>query len=245
MSSNNNHHNLWLTKPEFKLSDKISIYGELLYKKQMDDITNNLLLEDNGDVLIHEGVGGAKLSIKGMNMGEVIAGSALTHCVNSAIDAQDVDIYFHSKEDALKWSTYHHTRVFIDKSAYPRNPPEITDSEFCANTEMYGIRFNLIWGLTYTDAKSLIAGFDIRACAIAYDPNTDKAYHVHGALQDCFNKHIIFQTNARVVSVARLIKYINKGLTIDKYQRSIFAELIKSGKHDRLLELITGYGEKK
>ena len=113
----------------------------------------------------------------------------------------------------------------------------------CWNITFGNVRYNVIFGIDFNNAHDLLAGFDIRACAMSFDPSDGTFSAVSGAILDAWHKRVVFQIGSRVVSVNRLLKYTKtKNFTIDKYQRVIFAELIKFGKHSSDLELNTGYG---
>jgi hypothetical protein len=90
------------------------------------------------------------------------------------------------------------------------------------------------------DIRDLIAGFDIRACAVAWDAFEDKVIAVDGAVEDCRDLRIVFQTGARSVTVRRLVKYLQKGFDIDHHQKAIFVELVKL-KPNRDQEILGGY----
>lgn len=208
-----------------------TIYSdERLFRAQSTDISNAILLQDVPEPKVH------KLDVKSgtpfnwLNKGELIAGSSLINRINSSVVANDIDIYFHSKEDAIEW---------LKINDLPYSKLSDMKSSSCVLSAKHA-HLNLIWGVQFDSPEQLLSGFDIRACAIAYDPNEDKLIHVDGAIDDTKNKRIVFQVGVRNLSVHRLMKYLNKGFTVDKYQRVIFAELIKLGRHNSIIELATG-----
>jgi hypothetical protein len=161
--------------------------------------------------------------------GEVVAGSFMSGRFNEGIKPNDMDIYFHSKEHAALWCKINGIRV-----------PEYM-FDLCGRVHHHQfVEYNLIIGVPYSGAKDLIAGFDIRACAIAWDPLEDRAIAVEGAVEDCQCKRMVFQTGARSVTVRRLVKYIEKGFDIDHHQKAIFVELLKL-KPNRDQEILGGY----
>lgn len=209
------------------------IKGEELFKKQMNEIHDYVLLKGCSSPEFYNHKTNAVADIKWIGRGEVVAGSYLSRVINQTIQAADVDIYFHSKVDAEAFRILNNLASTMD------------DAKFCQMAHHRGIKLNLIWGIQYDNVRDLIGRFDIRACAIAYDPAASEITYVYGAIPDCQDKRITYQTDPRVVSIHRLLKYIGKGFTIDEYQRAILAELIKTDRHSQELELITGYAEKK
>jgi hypothetical protein len=199
----------------------------------MADIANKIVLGDESNYCTFETYSiNVDTHIKWINKGEVVAGSTMSKLFNDDIVNQDIDIYFHSLEDAKEFAS---VNCIFHKNA------EGVSGSFCQMVYLSLTKINLIWGIPYDSPKDLISRFDIRACSVSLDPNTGTIYAIHGATQDCIAKQIVFNTNPRSVSVARLLKYVSKGFSIDKYQRVIFAELIKLGRHSNELELITGY----
>lgn len=161
--------------------------------------------------------------------GEIVAGSFMSSKFNENIKPNDLDIYFHSMEHANLWCKINGIRV----------PEYVFD--LCGRVHHHqGIQYNLIIGIPFSNAKDLIAGFDIRACAIAWDPLEDRAIAVEGAIQDCRDKRLVFQTGARSVTVRRLVKYLEKGFEIDHHQKAIFVELLKL-RSNRDQEMLGGY----
>ena len=209
------------------------------YKSQLDDIKDMILLgqpivpnfiEFTNYSLIKQDVKTFNwlTSGKSEHSGEVIAGSYMSSQFNNKIVNNDVDIYFHSIEHAVLWCKINGVSM-----------PAI-QLNLCGKVLHKSRTVNLITGIPFTDARDLIAGFDIRACAIAYDPQVDKAIAVEGAIEDCESKRIIWQTGARNVTVRRLLKYLQKGFNIDGHQNAIFVELLKI-RPNRDQELLGGY----
>lgn len=162
--------------------------------------------------------------------GEVVAGSFMSSIFNAQVKCNDMDIYFHSVEHANLWCKINGIHI-----------PEYKWG-LCGVVFRPGrIPYNLIIGVPFYNTKDLIAGFDIRSCAIAWNPREDKITYVEGAVEDCMHKRIVFQTGARSVTVRRLVKYLGKGFGIDHHQKAIFVELIKL-KPNRDQEILGGYG---
>lgn len=157
--------------------------------------------------------------------GEVVAGSYMSAAVNKSIRYNDIDVYFYSKEHANLWCKINYISI----------PEYVFD--LCATVYRKGVKINLIIGIPFNSVEDLISSFDIRACAIAYVPETNKIIEVEGALDDCKHKRIIFQTGAKYITVKRLVKYLDKGFSIDEYQQVIFSELIRF-KPNRDLEIL-------
>lgn len=224
----------WHLLPMISVPKRVTplLEEEKLFNAQMQEISDRVLIDTAPQIIIHEKQSGGVTQFK-TTPGAVVAGSSLMHLINPAVSSNDVDIYVKSKEDA---------RLILAMNGMKAFP---YDSEFCTIGAWHNIKINIIWGIKFETAKDLISGFDMRCCAMAVDIDSGNFYSVDGAVEDAINRRIVFQTNPRLVSVHRLLKYLGKSFTIDKYQRTVFAELIKSGKHDNKLELLTGYGEAK
>jgi hypothetical protein len=161
--------------------------------------------------------------------GELVAGSFISSRFGRTYP-NDIDIYFHSIEHAQAWC-----RLNKATMGYM--------SGICGNAykKGLGMHINLIVGIPFVEARDLLIGFDIRACAMAYDPVAKKIIAVEGAHEDCEQKRIVWQTTARSITVKRLIKYITeKGFMVDSYQRAMFVELLKI-KSNIEQELAGGY----
>ena len=205
------------------------------YEKQLDEIQNYILLNDKPefefeivDANLEYGLHWLKNSSDKMK-GEIIAGSFMCNYFNGSVEYNDIDIYFHSKEHAISWCKINDIIL----------PISFVHS-LCATVYKNFKKYNLIIGIPFENAQDLISKFDIRACAIAYDPLNCKIINVKGAVGDCINKRIVFQTQAKAITVKRLVKYIEKGFSIHPYQRVIFVELLKT-KSNIDQELLGGY----
>jgi hypothetical protein len=209
------------------------------YDSMLDDVKDMILLgqpimpnfiEFTNYSLMKADVGTFKWLTSGLSehSGEVIAGSYMSSHFNNEIKNNDVDIYFHSLEHAKLWCKINGVKM-----------PEI-QFDLCGKVIHRTRVVNVIVGVPFTDARDLIAGFDIRACAIAYDPLANKAIAVEGAVEDCQSKRIVWQVGARNVTVRRLLKYIEKGFKVDHHQNAIFVELLKI-RPNRDQELLGGY----
>jgi hypothetical protein len=204
------------------------------YNWQMDWRANNLLIGDTDAVLTIRINGHSKPVLESdftwINRGELIAGSFMSRLiVCQEIPYGDVDIYFKSKDDAdkFRWA----------------NPKLRLTHQGEVTTQLMDdkIVINLVHGVNYSSPEDLISRFDIRACSIALDPNTNITYSVKGAAGDCSMKRIVFNPNPHNTTIARLVKYVERGFSIDPYQRLFFAELIRSDLFNPKLEISTGY----
>ena len=212
--------------------------AEAMFQQQMDDITENILLDapTNLSFDIIESVK-VKDDVK-WTLEEVVAGSSISNIFNAKIATSDVDVYFKTIESANLFAKLNKVEQQVAWNLVKQKD----QLKMCAWVTLNNRKYNLIWGYKYKNIEDLISRFDIRACAMAYDPCWNKITLVQGALHDALDKRIVWQTTARNISVHRLIKYSKKGFTIDKYQKVIFAELLKE-KFNMELELNTGYGE--
>lgn len=209
---------------------------EDLFKEQLNHLSSALLVDDYDPYLTVDTYDMlAATNVKFPNKGELISGSFMSAAFVKAIyrrvpfDAADIDIYFKSKEDAQSFIAINGMWGFE------------MDSEICGYGSQNSIKYNLIWGIDFKSPEHLVSRFDIRACAVAYNPHTNKLYAVRGALEDAMNKNIVFNPVPRAISVRRLVKYIEKGFTIEPHQRLFFAELVRSNIYSTEIELITGY----
>jgi hypothetical protein len=167
---------------------------------------------------------------------ELIAGSFMSSIVQgSNVIHSDIDIYFKCKSDV---------DLFLSMNPKVRlmRPLPLDKEDKGQILAAHGNHtLNLIYGVPYADPADLISHFDIRACSIALDPSSNTVYAVVGALGDCCNKNIIYNPIPYNTTIARLLKYIHKGFTIDAYQRLFLSELIRSEQYNADLELSTGY----
>jgi hypothetical protein len=172
-----------------------------------------------------------------IDRGEIIAGSYCMSLMPHGHDfttkvkfePSDIDIYFKSSQDAVDFAQ-------INKLSITKELPAMG-----IHIELCSRKVNLIWGIPFNSPEDIINGFDIRACAIAYDPKSEHFIYVDGAIEDTLQGQIVFQTSARSVSIARLIKYSHRNFTVDRYQKVILAEMIKGGFHDPEVELKATY----
>jgi len=225
-------------KPDitFPFADDGFASDEARYRWQMDVRSHYLLLKDKNIPLK---IDISKLTpemlvtqLTWLNSGELIAGSFAGGVVLDAdLKPADIDIYFKSLGDATQFRE-------INFRLLPIFSMELG---VCSVVVCYGQKFNLIHGVQYDSPEDLISHFDIRACSIAIDPNAQKIYSVKGAIHDCFFKRIVFNPIPHNTTVARLVKYTQKGFDIDAHQRLFFAELIKSDMYNPEIELSTGY----
>jgi hypothetical protein len=152
-------------------------------------------------------------------------------CVRGAnVQSNDIDIYFQSKEDAIAFAKL--------------NFPNLQTGSDKVGLRVYtdsGGSFNLIHGIAYRKPEELITRFDFRAISIALDPTSNTVYAVRGALFDVSRKRLVYNPLPNSATIARLVKYVNKGFSIDPYQRLFLAELLRSDTYNADLELRTGY----
>ena len=231
-------HRFWLTPPKINRFNYNAVDEEVMYKYQTNHLASALLIQDYDPAITitSHPTNGVKTKFQWINRGEIVSGSFATISALQAVglatrfEAKDLDIYFHSKDDVKDWCKLNGVGTY-----------GIDQSQICYYVQHCNIDFNLIYGIPYTDAAQLISKFDIRACSVAYDPNTTLFHSVDGALYDAMSMKIVFNPVPRGVSVNRLTKYIQKGFTIDKYQRLFFAELVRTDIYSKELELTTGY----
>lgn len=226
----------WTDTPHF-MSKMVMHYsplkGEELFKEQLNHLSSALLVNDyNPNVTVDCYDLAFRTNIKFINKGELLSGSFVSRSLTRAffkqnhVDAEDIDIYFKSKEDAKEFAQLNMMYMSFD-------------GPMCAYGHHNNMKFNLIYGVEYDSPAHLISKFDIRACSMAIDVSAMKAYMVRGSLSDCSVKQIFFNPVPRGVSVRRLLKYTQKGFEIDKYQRLFFVELARSDLYSPELELVT------
>ena len=211
------------------------------YNWQMSVRANYLLLEDDK----------AKLKVdistpphplldttlRWINRGETIAGSFMCGVVPySSVPHADIDIYFKCKEDVNDF-------MRSNRNMHTRHVNEVLTYTYAVEDKKY--EFNLIHGIPYNDPEDLISRFDIRACSIALNPCTNTLYSVSGSFSDIVAKRITYNPIPRGTTIARLIKYIQKGFIIDAHQRLFLSELIRSNQYNPEIELMTGYKDAK
>ena len=218
------------------VKSKELLEGEKLFEEQMNVRANYLLLGD--DRLPNPPLNSANVkttpiistTLKWINRGEIIAGSWVSSEVfNSKFGAADVDIYFKSRndvEDFLKLN---------------RLVGKLSMNKIAATVDTPGFSLNLIFGVHYEDVGDLIYRFDFRACSTALDPNSSTIYWVDGAVDDALQRRIVYNPLPHNTSIARLVKYVNKGFTIDAHQRVFLLDLIKTGTVNPDVELTSGY----
>lgn len=209
--------------------------GKDLYDYQIGHLANALLVDDyDANVTIESCNIQLKTAFK-FPHGALISGSFVMHHVAKQLCGvehryDDIDIYFKTKADAELFLTLNQIQsgwMFDFK-----NP-------MCAYGQVGPNKINLIYGVEYDNPGNLISRFDIRACSMAIDPNSDTLYAVEGALEDATRKILTFNPVPRGVSVRRFTKYIQKGFTPDKHQNVFFVELLRSDIYSQELELMT------
>jgi hypothetical protein len=209
--------------------------SETHYKRQLEQLANYLLIKDKPLLEIATyNVNGKIGSLKWPNKGEIIAGSFVASTISKSLKlqdwkAKDIDIFFKSEADALEFAKINN--LFLRPTGNP----------MCVYTTYGDEIVNLIYGVKFESPDELISNFDIRAISTAFDPNTNKIYEVVGAAYDSNVKRIVYNPVPRSASIRRLVKYVEKGFSIDKHQRLFFAQLISSELFSPEIELQTGY----
>lgn len=209
--------------------------GKDLYDYQINHLANALLVEDyDANVVIDSCPIQLKTAFK-FPKDSLISGSFVMHHVTKqlcGIDHKydDIDIYFKTKEDAQEF-----LKLNMISGHYSFN----FENPMCAYGHVGPNKLNLIYGVEYKDVGNLIGRFDIRACSMAIDPNTNMLHVVEGSLEDASRRIITFNPVPRGVSVRRFTKYIQKGFTPDKHQNVFFVELLRSDIYSQELELMT------
>jgi hypothetical protein len=207
---------------------------EKRYEWQMAIRANYLLLGDrNHKLTVDWAVAPRQIiatNLTWINRGELIAGSFMCAVTGASVPATDVDIYFKCKQDAIDFCKVN-----------PHLAANTSLSDIAINVVDGSTALNLIYGVHYDSPEDLISGFDIRAASIALDPNTNKVYAVRGSFGDCHGSRIIYNPIPHNTTIARLVKYVQKGFGIDPYQRLFLSEFLKSDQYNTELELTTGY----
>lgn len=213
--------------------------GEELFKVQCEKLSAALLVKDYfPEMDVVEWDVDAKAKVRWINKGELLAGSFIANDIvksifQSGFPVGDLDIYFKTRADAVEFCAIN--------NMHEANFTAIDEERMCIRFTRSSLKFNLIWGVEYLSPKDLVSKFDIRASSMAYDPTASKLWTVNGAIHDASMKEIVFNPVPRATSIQRLVKYVEKGFTIGKYQRLFFSELIRSDIYSRDVELTTGY----
>lgn len=206
--------------------------GKDLYDYQLNHLANALIVDDyNPNIDIDTCQIQAVTPFKFPD-GALISGSFVMHHAvkvlsGADIKFDDIDVYFKSKEDAQSFVKMNQGNGFN------------FDNPMCSYNYIGPNKFNLIYGVDFESPGNLISRFDIRACSMAIDPNTNTLHVVRGSLEDATRKLITFNPVPRGVSIRRFTKYIQKGFTADKYQNLFFVELLRTEIYKPELELMT------
>ena len=228
----------WKQEPKFYIPLKTDVLktGEDLLKEQLYHLGSALLIDDYDPHVEVDTCPITGLSNFIFPKGALISGSFVMYHVakllcGSNLEYDDIDIYFKSKADAemfantnIKDSTFGGFQFSNPMCAYGHTGKE---------------KINLIYGVEYDSPAHLISRFDIRACSMAIDPNSNTLYAVRGAARDATTKDIVFNPVPRGVTVRRLAKYFKKGFEIKKHQSLFFVELVRSPIYSPELELMT------
>ena len=220
--------------PDTFVSDKAR------FEWQMDKRANYVLIGDNQphvEVCTYQG---AFVSSKfnWLNKGELIAGSFLSKLswsMSPEKNHHDIDIYFKCKEDAIEFCRMNPDLVQLQWAQ------TVADAKVAIVLGYKKEIINLIFGIEYSSPADLISHFDIRACSLAYDPVNATLYEVQGAFDDIARNRLVYNPVPHNTTVARLIKYVEKGYSVDPYQRLFLAEFLKSDQYNQDLEISTGY----
>ena len=228
-------------KPYIRTSLKGCHEPEELYKKQLDALAERELLGAHYP-LEFTSISNVDVGIDAELTGkEIIAGSSVAWFFNDNLKANDIDVYFKSMEEAKNFASKNKVGLQVRWNLAKQDPNALRT---CAWVTIKNIKYNLIWGIKYKDMEELLSGFDIRACAVGYDIKNKKVHAVRGAIADIVNRRIVWQTSMRGTSLSRLIKYQNKGYSIDKYQLAILGEILRSDRYSPDKELVSHYSEK-
>lgn len=235
-------HEFWKESPKFSNDYRevsVMVDGEDLYRFQSNQLASAILIKDmQPQIQVNRWDVSAVTKLNWLDKGELIAGSFIAKEMGHSLgyrsfDTEDIDIYFKCKEDAMMFCTIN----FLNEANFRDLPNE----RMCIRFQRRSMKFNLIWGVDYSSPENLVSKFDIRACSMAYDPINKILWAVNGALHDVNKRQIVFNPIPRATSIQRLVKYTQKGFTIEKYQRLFFAELIRSDIYSKDIELTTGY----
>jgi hypothetical protein len=159
----------------------------------------------------------------------VIAGGALTnllsvHLFGTRIPYNDVDVFIlgdNAADIALKFV---HQNVPLETHISKSN---VAYSFIYNPISGMSIRYNLIHGYKANTAQEVISTFDFRCASIAFDVQTQKLFHIGGALIDIANKKLFINPSARAPTVSRMLKYVkHKGFACSESQIKIFTELL-------------------
>lgn len=234
-SNTTDYYPVWKSKPEvrdyIKWTDGLN--DQQIYDANIKKLANALLLDDpDPQVEMQEFTIYQSRDTLKFPDGSLIAGSFIMNLAANIFNSKDIayddiDIYFKSKAHATE---FFELNGLTDKTNL---------SDICTYDCINGIKFNFIYGIKFDSPRDLLGKFDIRACAIAVDPNASKMYCVQGTLQDIMARKINFNPVPRGVSVRRLVKYVEKGFSIDRYQRLFFVELLKTDIYSPELEILT------
>lgn len=228
----------WNHDPKFFIPLNVDVLktGEDLLKEQLSHLGSALLVDDYNP---HVEVDTAQITGTSnfiFPKDALISGSFVMHHVSKLlcganISYDDIDIYFKCKADAEAFANTN-----IKNSTFGgfdfSNP-------MCAYGHTGKDKINLIYGVEYNSPAHLISRFDIRACSMAIDPNSNTLHVVRGAARDATTRDIVFNPVPRSVTVRRLVKYLKKDFEIKKHQSIFFAELLRSPFYSPELELMT------
>lgn len=207
--------------------------GKDLFDEQIGHLGSALLVDDyNANVIVDTCTLNGSTKFK-FPQGALLSGSYVMSIVGrniggTKVEYDDCDIYFKTKDDAKKFVT--------DNQMHGVH---VGDNVMCAYGYHEGQKFNLIYGVEYDSPEHLITRFDIRACSMAIDPNTNTLYVVRGSIEDTTRKQLVFNPVPRGCSLRRYAKYITKGFHADSHQNLFFVELLKTDIYKPELELLT------
>lgn len=218
-----------------KLDQAKYLLGEKLLEWQKDKLASSIIIEDFDaavEVQMSSINSFPKLSFP---PGALLSGSFVMSIVAKAVGHidlkyDDIDVYFKNKGDA---------ESFVKANAAELGLFDFGNNPMCAYGHYGAHKMNLIYGVEYDSPQHLISRFDIRACSMAIDANLGVLYVVRGSIEDATRKIIAFNPVPRGVSVRRLVKYVNKGFTLDSHQGVFFVELCRSDLYSAELELMT------
>lgn len=210
------------------------VLGEELYRWQLDHLASALLVEDYNapiqvDVCSINSSPNLIFPPEALLSGSFVMSLVAKSVGSVEIKYDDIDIYFKTKMDA---------QLFVEL-----NKTVLTsfnfDNPMCAYGYFESEKVNLIYGVNYDSPAHLISRFDIRACSMAIDPNSNMLHVVRGSVEDATRQILTFNPVPRGVSVRRLVKYVSKGFKLDKHQGVFFVDLVRTELYSAELELLT------
>jgi len=218
--------------------EPIAYNAEVVFKNVMGQIASGILLQDDSwcDVHEFEVVSYNSSSVFFPKKGEIIAGSAVSSTWSN-LSPSDMDVYFNTYDQIVEFVRANEGRNLLDTEIQALNKSKNVHISF-GRTVINAILYD------FKSEIDIISKFDIRASSMAFNPQTSKLFTINSAIEDAMARRIVFNPFPNRTSLCRLLKYIQKGYEIDRYQMAVFTELIKNPTiHNATVELTTGqYG---